>query len=112
MASKHKIVLGVYAACEIQTTSAICQPKISYAESLYINICSLKQESSKTFTHGHDFDHVLELDEFPSVAKNGDQVKPIVLAFVDGGPDEYPRFPKSYQLPLIISGSRNSMCIL
>ena len=94
VASKHKLVPSVYAACEIQTASARCQPKISYTGLLYISICSLKHESSTAFTHGCDFDHVLKLEEFASVAKNGDQVKPIVLAFVDGGIYENPRFPK------------------
>ena len=94
VASKHKLVPSVYAACEIQTTPARCQPEISYTGPLYIAIRSLKHESSTTFTHGHDFDYVLELEEFASVAKNGDQVKSIVLAFVDGGPDENQRFPK------------------
>ena len=94
MASKYKLVPSVYAACEIQTVSARCQPKISYTEPLHIAIRSLEHESSTVFTHGSDFDHVLELEEFASVANNGDQVKAIVLAFVDGGSNENPRFPK------------------
>ena len=61
---------------------------------MYIAIRSLKHESSTAFTHGRDFDHVLELEEFAFVAKNCDQVKPIVLAFADGGPDENPRSPE------------------
>ena len=85
---------SVYAACEIQTTSARCLPEISYTGLLYITIHSLKHELSTAFTHGRDFNHVLELEEFASVPKNRDQVKPIVLAFVDGGPNENPRFPK------------------
>ena len=85
---------SVYAACEMQTTSARCQPEISYTGPLYIAIRSLKHESSTALTHGHDFDHVLELEEFSSVAKNEHQVKPTVLAFVDGGPDENLQFSK------------------
>ena len=94
VASKHKLVPCVYAACEIQTTSARCQPEISYTGPFYIAICSLKHESNTAFTHGRDFDHALQLKEFVSVAKNEDQVKPIVLAFIDGGFNENPRFPK------------------
>ena len=37
---------------------------------------------------------MLTLDEFKDEALDDGQVKPIVLAFVDGGPDENPRFPK------------------
>ena len=94
VASKHKLVPSVFAACEIQTASARCQPEISYTWPLYIAIRSLKHESITAFTHDRDFDHVLELEDFSSVAKNRDQVKLIVLAFVDGVPDENLRFPK------------------
>lgn len=92
VASKHTLVPSVNAACEIQTTSSRCQPEISYAGQLYITIHSLKHEPNTAFTHGRDFDHVLELEQFTSVAKNGDQVKPIVLTFIDGGPNENPQF--------------------
>ena len=94
MASKHKLMSSVHAAYEIQTISARSQSEISHIGPLHIAIRSIKHESSTAFTHGRDFDHVLELEEFASVAKNGDQVKPIVLAFVDGAPNENPRFPK------------------
>ena len=70
---------SVYAARELQTTSARCQPE---------------HQSSTAFVHVCGFDRVLELEEFSSVAKNGDQAKPIVLAFVDGGPDENLQFSK------------------
>ena len=82
MTSKHKLVPIIYAACEIQSTSARCQPKVSYTRLFYIAICSLKHESSTAFTHGCG--RVLQLEEFVSVAKNGNQVKPSVLAFIDG----------------------------
>ena len=94
VASKHKLVPSVYAACEILHLLD-ASPEILYTGSLYIAIRSLKHESSTAFTHGRDFDHVLELEDFASVAKKGDQVKPIVLAFVDGGPDENPQFIQS-----------------
>ena len=70
--------------------------EIPHTGPLYIAIRSIKHESSTTFTHGRDFDHFLELEEFASVAKNEDQVKPFVLDFVDvdGEPDENRRFPK------------------
>ena len=67
---------------------------------LYIAIRSLEHESSTVFTHGFDYDYVLELEEFGSVAKDGDQVNAIVLAFVDGGPDENPRFPKALSVAI------------
>ena len=39
-----------------------------------------------------DFDHILTIEEFKDEAFV--DVKPIALAFVDGGPDENPRYPK------------------
>ena len=90
VASKDKLVPSVYTACEIQPTSARCQPKISYTGPLNITTCSLKHESYTAFTHGQGFGHVLKLEEFASVAKNRVQVKPNTLALVDGGPNENP----------------------
>ena len=60
-----------------------------------IVIRSGKHDSSTAYTHGRDFDKLLTLGEFETVAKKGGQVKPIVISFVDGGPDENPRFPKT-----------------
>ena len=71
VASKQKLVPSVYAAYEIQTTSARSQSEISHTRLCHIAIHSLKHESSTAFTHGRDLDHVLELEEFASVAKNG-----------------------------------------
>ena len=47
-----------------------------------------------TYTHANDFETMLTLDEFKAEAFIEGQVKPIILAFVDGGPDENPRYPK------------------
>ena len=93
-ASKHKLTPSVYAACKIKASSARSAPEISYSGPMYIAIRSLKHDSSTAFTHGRDFDHMLTLDEFKEEAFINGEVKPIVLAFVDGGPDENPRFPK------------------
>ena len=46
------------------------------------------------YTHANDFETLLTLDEFKAEAFIDWQVKPIILAFVDGGPDENPRYPK------------------
>jgi len=63
---------------------------------MYIAIRSAKHDGSTSFTHGRDIDHLLELQSFAGVANyNGDVVKPIFMALVDGGPDENPRFPKT-----------------
>ena len=46
------------------------------------------------YTHANYFETLLTLDEFKEEAFIDGQVKPIILAFVDGGLDENPRHPK------------------
>ena len=43
---------------------------------------------------GRDFDKLPTLKEFDTVVKKDDQIKPIVITFVDGGLEENPHFPK------------------
>ena len=62
---------------------------------MHIVIQSVEHHSSTAYTHGRDFDKLLTLDEFETVAKKDGQVKPVVISFVGGGPDENPRFPKT-----------------
>ena len=93
---KHKLIPSVYAACEIKSASAKTPEEISYSGPTYIAIRSLKHDSSTAYTHGYDFNKVMELEEFQSIVKTstGD-IKPIGIMSVDGGPDENPRFPKA-----------------
>jgi len=73
---------------------------------MYIAIRSAKHNGSTSFTHGRDIDHLLELQSFADVARYDGIVQPIFMAFVDGGPDENPRFPKTLaQLLSIASGN-------
>ena len=100
VAPKHKLTPSVYAACEIKKRSNNSDHEISYSGPLYIAIRSGKHDSSTAYTHGRDFDHVLAREDFESVCKIDGQVKPIVLSFVDGGPDENPRFPKTLDVAI------------
>ena len=50
---------------------------------------------SMILADGRDFDKLLTLDEFETVAKKDSQVKRIVISFVDGESDENARFPKT-----------------
>ena len=94
-ATKHKLTPSVYSACEICTTSLKVALEISYSSPTYIAIPSGKHNSSTAYWHGRDFDHVLKLEEFQNIVKNEGEVKPIVMIFSDGGPDENPCFPKT-----------------
>ena len=95
-APKHKLIPSVYGACEIKASSTKTDPQITYSGPTYISIRSLKHDSSTAYSHGYDFEHVMEMPEFESFVKNSDgKFKPIGVLFVDGGPDENPRFPKT-----------------
>ena len=95
-ATKHKLTPSVYAACEIKATSAKQDPEISYSGPTYISIRSGKHESSTTYNHGYDFNHIVELPEFKAAFKDSqNRMKSIGILFVDGGPDENPRYPKT-----------------
>lgn len=95
-ASKHKLTPSVYAACQIKAPSAKSEEQITYSGPTYISIRSHKHDSSTAYTHGYDFEHVMELPEFNStVTCSNGAIKPIAILFVDGGPDENPRFPKT-----------------
>ena len=95
-ASKHKLIPSVYTACEIKAVSAKAEQQITHSGPTYISIRSLKHDSSTAYTHGYDFDHVMEMAVFETIMKNSEGMcKPVGILFVDGGPDENPRFPKT-----------------
>ena len=99
-APKHKLIPSVYAACHMKSPSSKKDAEITYSGPMYISIRSLKHESSTAYTHGSDFDTILSLDAFKDEAFIEGQVKPIILAFVDGGPDENPRYPKVQEVAI------------
>ena len=94
-AMNHKLTPSVYFACEIRTTSSKVAPEIFYSGPTYIAIHSGKHDSSTAYSHCRDFDHVLKLEEFQSIVKSDGEVKPVATIFLDGGPDENRRFPKT-----------------
>ena len=44
--------------------------------------------------------HVLELEQFQSIANDFNEAKLIAMIFSDGGPDQNPRFPKTLEAPI------------
>ena len=84
-ASKHKLTPSVYAGCELRPTSAHGNPEITYSGPTYAAIRSLKHESSTAYTHGKDFDKVIDMKEFEDLVKVDGVVKPIAILMCDGG---------------------------
>ena len=99
-ATKHKLTPSVYAACEVKPPSSRADPKITYSGQTCIAIRSGKHDSSTAYTHGRDFDHLVELQQFHEIVKFENAVKPIGIIFCDGGPDEKPRFPKTLDVAI------------
>ena len=85
----------VFAECEIRSTSKYSEQEISYSGPTFISVRSGKHDSSAAYTHGYDFRACVEMEEFNRGLKVNDKLKPIAFLFVDGGPDENPRYPKT-----------------
>ena len=98
VATTHKLTPSVYAAYEITKSSSKGDFNILYSGPMHIVIRSGKHDSSTASTHGRDSDKLL--DEFDNVARNNGQVKPLVISFVVGGPDENLRFPKTLDIAI------------
>lgn len=94
--SRHKLIPSVYAGIRITNKSPIGQPNaVSYSGPTYIAIRSGKHSSSTATTHAIDFERILKLENFESLMHTSSgEVKPVVVNFVDGGPDENPRYRK------------------
>ncbi|CAF4327668.1 unnamed protein product, partial [Rotaria magnacalcarata] len=91
VAPRHQLIPSVYAACLLSNDG-----DLGYSGPTYIAIRSARHEISTADTHAADFDRLVCLKEFETVARNEKgEVKPIVIVNVDGGPDENPRFPKT-----------------
>ncbi|CAF0723868.1 unnamed protein product [Adineta steineri] len=91
VAPRHQLTPSVYAVCLLSEDG-----DLSHSGPTYIAIRSAKHDQSSADTHGLDFERLVSLKEFESVARDKtSQVKPIVIITVDGGPDENPRFPKT-----------------
>ena len=94
-ASKHKLTSSVYAACEIKSASAKSQEEITYSGPTYIAIRSYKHDSSTAYSHGYDFNQLVEKPEFQPILKTSKgALKPVGMIFVDGNRTKNPDFPR------------------
>lgn len=91
---------SLHAACEIRVTSSKVIPEISYSGPKYIAICSDKHNSNTTYSHERDIDHVLELEQFQSIANDCNKAKLIAMIFSDGRSDQNPRVPKTLEVSI------------
>lgn len=62
----------------------------------YIAIRSGKHSSSTAATHSQDLETIMDMDIFKDFVKTKDnQIKPVLIFTVDGGPDENPLYQKN-----------------
>ena len=96
VASRNKLISSVYAGTEVQKDSLGKLEAVTYAGPTYIALKSGKHCSSSAYSHGLDYERLLELEEFDIVTKDSSKkmIKPIFIMSVDGGPDENPRYQK------------------
>lgn len=93
IASGHKLTPSVIAGLDI-SSSKLLNGSVSYSGPTYIGIRSGKHDSSVAATHAADLRYLYDnVAEFRSILYRADGTKkPILIIFVDGGPDENPRY--------------------
>lgn len=95
IAERHKLIPSVYAGIKIQKVAAGNQQAIGYSGPTFIAIRSGKHCMSTANSHAQDFETLINLEEFHTLARTEHgNVKPVVVLTVDGGPDENPRYEK------------------
>ncbi len=92
IASGHKLTPSVIAGLEVSLSKL--NGAISHSGPTYIGIRSGKHDSAVASTHAADLQHIYDnIAEFKSMLYRADGTKkPILMVFVDGGPDENPRY--------------------
>ena len=85
---------------KICLTPSRAVPEISYSGLTYISICSGKHNSSTAYSNGCDFDHVLQVEQLQSVAKQDCNAKSVAMVFSDGAPNEITCFPKTLDVAI------------
>lgn len=95
IANNHKLIPSVVAGLVVRENDF--NNGVSYSGPTYIGIRSSKHDASVATTHSLDIRHIYEdIEEFHSLLYRPDgSKKPVLVLFVDGGPDENPRYQKT-----------------
>ncbi|XP_049318606.1 uncharacterized protein LOC125780364 isoform X2 [Bactrocera dorsalis] len=95
VAERHKLIPSVYAGVNVEPNNFGKEEAVGYSGPTYISIRSGKHASSTANTHAYDFESLLSQPSFkPLMMAESNTVKPVIIIFVDGGPDENPRYRK------------------
>lgn len=95
VAERHKLIPSVYAGVNVDPDGFGKEEAVGYSGPTHISIRSGKHASSTANTHAYDFESLLSVSAFkPLMMTESNTVKPVIIIFVDGGPDENPRYRK------------------
>ena len=94
VADRHKLISSVYAGIHIMRDCFGNKEAVGFSCPAYTAMVSGKQQSSTIFSHGCDFEKLLNMEESEAITGSGISllVKPVFVLPVDGGPDENPRY--------------------
>lgn len=93
VAERHKLIPSVYAGVNVELNNF--GKDVGYSGPTHISIRSGKHTSSTANTHAYDFESLLSIPSFkPLMMTESNTEKPVIIIFVDGGPDENPRYRK------------------
>ncbi|CAG8801521.1 14101_t:CDS:2, partial [Dentiscutata erythropus] len=71
---------------------------VTYSGSIFIRIRSGKHDSSTAYSHGKDFDDLINEEKLHNYTTTNEQPKPVVVLISDSGSDENPRYRKTIQM--------------
>ena len=95
LADQQKLIPSVYGGVVINSQSMGDDQAVLFSGPTYVAIRTGSQGYPTAEAHAADFDRLLHLENFRSMAKNEHgAVKPIVILSVNGGPDESARNAK------------------
>lgn len=90
---RHSLIPSVYAGITIKPFGLGDENYVTYSGPTAIKVRSGKHDSSSAKSHAKDFESLFENDDFKIISKTiAGCVKPVVIIYSDGGPDENPRF--------------------
>ena len=106
--SRHLLVPSVIAHCVIDPKTGV-----TYTGTTYIAVRSSKHNNSTAFSHQEDLKKFMQL--YPQVFKiseSEDEIKPVIIKSVDGGPDENPRYENNKKMACKTFLDNNLDCLI
>ncbi|CAG8766881.1 554_t:CDS:2, partial [Cetraspora pellucida] len=99
VAKKHKLIPSVYAILDVQEGRYGHADAVTYSGPTFIKVRSSKHDSSTAYSHGKDFDNLINKRKLHNyITTIDEQSKPIVVLLTDSGPEENSHYKKTVQI--------------